>query len=380
MPQSPPAVVTPSVLRWARESLGLTVEEAAHRIGIKNVAKLEAAEVGEAFLTMRQAEAAAQAYERPLAALFLPEPPTEEALEAQFRRLPGAPALPWPPAMRSLSRRIRSRQEAAAELYDSLDEEPPWPSLEIRYDDDPEAVAATVRKLLGITLEEQRLWVDPSGYTPLREWVDAIEVLGVLVMQDGTLEVDDMRGFASTHPAVPAVIVNTKDDPRARAFTALHELGHLIRVTAGRATGPETEEWCNTFASAVLMPAREYATDFRGHVGALLRRIDAVALEYGVTPLAAAVRASRLRLASHDDLDDVIEAIKARSADREGGEGGGGNYYLTTVARLGPSYIQLVFSALDNQALTYPAASGLLGVKVNNFGNLRERLRARATG
>lgn len=379
MPQSPPAVVTPSVLRWARESLGLTLEDAAHRVGV-NVSKLGSAEVGDAFLTMRQAEAAARVYERPLAALFLPEPPVEEPLEAQFRRLPGAPALPWPPAMRSLSRRIRSRQEAAADLYDALDDEPPWRSLEITYDDHPEAMAASVRDLLGITLEEQHSWLDRSGYTPLREWVDAIEELGVLVMQDGTLEVDDMRGFASTHPEVPAVVVNTKDDPRARAFTALHELGHLIRVAAGHATGPQTEEWCNALASAVLMPASAYAADFRVQASSLLRRVDLVAMRYGVTSFAAAVRASRLQLAPRNELDDVIEQIKRRSAERDEGEGGGGNYYLTTVVRLGPSYIQLVLSALDNQVLTYPGAAGLLGVKVNNFGNLRDRVRARATG
>jgi hypothetical protein len=43
-------------------------------------------------------------YGRPLAALFLPEPPEEAPQEAQFRRLPGAPAPPWPPAMHLLAR------------------------------------------------------------------------------------------------------------------------------------------------------------------------------------------------------------------------------------------------------------------------------------
>ena len=60
--------------------------------------KLEEAERGEAYLTLRQAEAVARLYERPLAALFLPEPPREEPPEAQFRRLPGAPEPPWPQA------------------------------------------------------------------------------------------------------------------------------------------------------------------------------------------------------------------------------------------------------------------------------------------
>lgn len=81
MPQSPPAYVTPSALRWARESIGYELEEAASRVGV-SPAKLQDAERGEAYLTLRQAEAVARLYERPLAALFLPEPPREEPPEA----------------------------------------------------------------------------------------------------------------------------------------------------------------------------------------------------------------------------------------------------------------------------------------------------------
>jgi Zn-dependent peptidase ImmA (M78 family)/DNA-binding XRE family transcriptional regulator len=380
VPQTPPAVVTPSALRWARESIGYGLEEAAQRIGV-SAEKLAAAERGDDYLTLRQAEEAARRYERPLAALFVSEPPVEEPPEAQFRRLPGAPAPPWPHEMRALAKRVRDRQRAATDLYALLDEEPPWPLVAIEYVDDPEALAAQARYVLGIALRDQRQWHDTHGYRPLRAWVDAIEALGVLVMQDGSLPVHDLRGFASTDEVAPAIVVNTNDDPRARAFTVVHELGHLLRIKAGRPTGPTTEQWCNDFASGVLMPHEPFARDLRAaDTRQLLQAIDSTALTYGVTPYAAAVRAARLRLVPNDEIDAVIEAIRERSRRREdeAPERGGGNYYLTTVTRLGPSFIQLVFSALDSQALSYPAAAGLLGVKVNNFSRLRERAQERA--
>jgi Zn-dependent peptidase ImmA (M78 family)/transcriptional regulator with XRE-family HTH domain len=380
VPQSPPAFVTPSALRWARESIGYELEEAAERIGV-SAEKLAAAERGEAYLTLRQAEEAARRYERPLAALFVSEPPVEETPEAQFRRLPGAPAPPWPREMRALAKRIRGRQAAAVDLYDALDDDPPWPAVAIDYVEDPEALAVRAREALGIALDEQRQWRDRSGYLPLRAWVDAIESLGVLVMQDGSLPVSDLRGFASSHVLVPAIVVNTNDDPRARAFTAVHELGHLLRIRAGRPTGPTTEQWCNDFASGVLMPGEPFARDLReaGRGQHLLEAVDDTALVYGVTAYAAAVRTARLQLAPRGEIDAVIEEIQERyrRQDEEAPEGGGGNYYLTTVTRLGPSFIQLVFSALDRQAVSYPAAAGLLGVKVNNFDRLRERAQAR---
>lgn len=383
VPRSLPAFITPASLRWARESIGYDLEDAARRIGVR-VEKLERAERGEDHLTLRQAETAARSYERPLAALFLPEPPEEEPVEAQFRRLPGAPQPPWPHEMLALARRVRERQAAAAELYDVLEERPTWEVLEVEYAENPSDFAVRVRDVLQIALSEQRAWRDPTGYRPLREWVDAVEALGVLVMQDGTMRVEEMRGFASTHASVPAIVVNTNDDPRARAFTVVHELGHLFRVRAGRESIPPTqasEQWCNELATAVLMPQDAFVASFRRESGQLLRIVDALALDYAVTPHAVTVRVARLELAPQHAVDDVLEAIAERAAaSREGESGGGGNYYSTMVGRLGPAFIELVFSAVDRQALSYPAASGLLGVKVNNFAKLRDRTAERGIG
>jgi transcriptional regulator with XRE-family HTH domain len=176
--QSPPAFLTPAALRWARETTGYSLDEAATKVGVASE-KLEAAESGEGHLTMRQAEAAAKTYHRPIATLLLPTPPAEEPLEAQFRRLPDAPPLPWPADMRVLARRVRDRQDAALELDELLEEGPPWRSLAIEYTDDTELLAARAREELRIDLTEQQSWRDSSGFRPLREWVDAVESLGV---------------------------------------------------------------------------------------------------------------------------------------------------------------------------------------------------------
>jgi Zn-dependent peptidase ImmA (M78 family) len=372
------AHVTPEVLRWARESVGYDVEDAAARIGV-NPEKLEGAESGDLMLTLRQAERAATVYDRPLAALFMPEPPSEEPQEAQFRRLPGAPEPPWPPEMQLLARRVRDRQEAAVELYEALDEPPPWTEVTENLTVVGRTIPEYVRHLLEVGFQEQTEWRDPSGYKPLRAWVDAVESWGILVMQDGSMPVEMMRGFAAPHPQVPVIVVNTQDDARARAFTIIHELGHLYLAALGQPVGPETEPWCDDFAGEVLMPRgwmENVLTDLRGREP--LDTIDALALRFGVTPYAAAVRVSKAGLWDQPVIDEVIQAIRDRPArDR----GGGGDYYWTQIGRLGPSFIRLVFTALDGQAVTYPAAASLLGgVKVSNFDKLRDYLGRRGQG
>jgi Zn-dependent peptidase ImmA (M78 family)/DNA-binding XRE family transcriptional regulator len=369
------AYLTPAVLRWARESVGYSIEEAAERIGIRPD-KLQAAETGADRITLRQAEKAAAVYDRPLAALFLPAAPVEELQEQQFRRLPGAPQPPWPPAMQLLVRRVQDRQDAAVELYETLDDEPPWPGTLEVMSVAGAAIPDVARHLLGITLGEQTSWHDPSGYTPLRHWTDAVEALGVLVVQDGTMPVVSMRGFAAMHQQVPVIVVNTQDDARARAFTIIHELGHLYLHALGRAVGPETEEWCDDFAGDVLMPRDALAAAITlERERSPLESIDGIALNFGVTPLAATVRLARTQLWSQQVVDDVVKGIRRRGPRSQST---GGNYYRTQIGRLSPTFARLVFTALDSQAVTSPAASTLLGgVKVSNFTKLREYLNQR---
>lgn len=368
------AHLPPETLKWARESTGYSTRDAADKLGLWRW-QIEAAELGESLLTLRQAETLAKFYERPLAALFLPSPPAEEPQEAQFRRLPGAPEPPWPPDIVKLIRRVRRRQVAADEILDALEEPPAWVATArqvSRYE--RASLASKMRELLGVALSEQLMWNDPDGYTGLRAWVDAVEALGVFVMQHGA-PVSVMRGFAAVHPTVPGIVVNSKDDARARAFTVVHELGHLALASTGARVGPAMEAWCEEFAGNVLMPAGALSDQFNRTSGSAEQRIDQLALAFGVTPLAAAVRVARTGLLSQTAADVVIDMIRARPARVRSS---GGNFYRNKITWLGPRFVRLVLEAADSQAVTLSGAAGLLEAKVNQFQRLRETLDQRA--
>src|SRR5690349_10992434 len=79
---------TPSVLRWARERAGLSLEAAAGAIG-RTAEVLAAWESGDAAPTYRQlADLAHRVYKRPVAVFFFPSPPTEAVIASEFRTLP----------------------------------------------------------------------------------------------------------------------------------------------------------------------------------------------------------------------------------------------------------------------------------------------------
>lgn len=338
------------------------------RVGVA-AARLAAAESGDTRLTLNQARKAADVYGRPFAALFLPEAPIEDPVEVQFRRFRDAPALPWPPAMRALARRVPAIQEDAVELFAALEEEPSWPSIAdfFQSTDDVENLAARLREEVGVSLEDQKAAarVDLQGFRAFRVWREAIEDSGLLVLQDGSLELDDMRGFASPHARVPAIILNTNDDVRARLFTLIHELAHLFWLQAD-------ESRCDAFAAAVLTPAEPFMFDFaRAASRSLLEKIDALARLYAVTPDATAVRVGWLRLAPWPDVQEAREEISGRAG---GHRALGGNHYRNVVARMGPGFVGRVLGAVTQGALSELAAARLLGVRVVGLPSLRKEI------
>jgi transcriptional regulator with XRE-family HTH domain len=124
MARTPSAPVAPALLRWARESFGISLEEAAKKQGIKPE-RLAGWEAGEDAPTVAQLRKAAATYRRPLAVFFLSEPPKDFQALRDFRRPRRAAERSWSPPLRLAVRRAYEQQEAAAELFRLLGEELP---------------------------------------------------------------------------------------------------------------------------------------------------------------------------------------------------------------------------------------------------------------
>ena len=353
------AFTTPDVLRWAREAAGYAPSLAARKVGVSEDVLL-AAERGDHFLTLRQAELAAAAYGRSLALLMSPEPPQEPSVEVKYRRLRGAPRPPWSPELIKLEREIRDQQDATVDLWAALGEQPPWHEAKERLQLPRLPEAAYVAHLLGLEPFALRAPEPRNIWHSRRVVVRAAEWAGVLVIRCPVPDVG-VRGFVLPHAEVPAIYVNSAEDPRAQAFTVMHEFAHLLLDTAGE-TRDDEERWCEQYAGSVLMPEPEFA-DLFASVGA--RGIEWVAFQFGVTPGAAATRAAYLGLTPWSSAREIL----ARRYSGPRVSGGNGNQ--RKVARLSPTFTDLVLAAADSSAVTLAAASRLLRTKVEDFPKLR---------
>lgn len=104
------ALVTPSVIKWARDKAGYDVGTAAQKIG-RPSPEIEAWEDGSLRPTLPQARKAAEVYRRSLAVFYLPKPPRDFGTLRDFRHLPGDQPREYSPELALLVRRVWGRQE-----------------------------------------------------------------------------------------------------------------------------------------------------------------------------------------------------------------------------------------------------------------------------
>lgn len=260
------AIVKPALLRWARETTGMNVDDAAPKIGVKPD-RLRDWEEGRLRPSVPQLRNAARVYKRPFAVFFLSEPPPQPEPPHDFRRFPDEEVPATSPALAFAMRRARRRHTVALELFDELEIAPRQLALHASIEDDPERVAARIRDWLGVSLEEQMRW--RTEHAALNGWIAACEAHDILVFQTSDVSLDEMRGFSLSETLLPVVVLNAADLPRARAFTLLHEVAHLV-VNVGGLCDPQRarhrprtpdegfEVFCNHVAGAVLVPSDSF--------------------------------------------------------------------------------------------------------------------------
>ena len=124
---SEPIPVNPDMLKWARETAGLGVDDVVTKMKRKRVTAetVLSWENGEDSPSYAQLERIAyEIYKRPLALFFFPEPPQEETPKQSFRTLPDYAIERLPARLRFLIRKARVMQLNLAELYDNANPAP----------------------------------------------------------------------------------------------------------------------------------------------------------------------------------------------------------------------------------------------------------------
>lgn len=377
--------VQPSVLRWARTTAGLSVDEAARRIGVRP-RRIEEWESEELDPTINQLRTAARAYDRPLAALFLSQPPQNEEIFdlPDFRRpsaVGGESAF-----LRRAILRARRQQDALQEVIEEGSEMamPTATPIEINPDDPASESGKTIRKALGLKALPARTVGNPD--LMLRLLVRKVEDLGYLVIQVQRVPVEEMRGFSLAGGPAPVIALNGADWPRGKIFTLIHELAHVGTRTSGlcdlsRESRQPEERYCDAVAAAALMPASAFRAAAAGVDPGDLRGLRDLAQLFGVSAEASLLRMVNLKLATWDQYFDMKAEFRDAYAKYKQDERDANAdkdapiFYQLKVRDLGRPFIRTVLRAHDDGAISARDVTNLLELSYDKLPKL-----AAATG
>lgn len=369
-----------SVLRWARESQGYSVDEVASRLK-RDPAEIAAWEAGEASPTYVQLETLAyKVYKRPLAVFFLPEPPAEPEPEREFRTLPEYDLESLSADTRYQIRFAHALQLSLRELLEGANpaERVIFRDIQLSLQDNVQSAAEGVREYLGIPLETQQEW--RSSDVALKAWRNAIEDVGVFVFKHAFKE-KQISGFCLLDAEFPIIYLNNSTAKTRQVFSLFHELAHLLFHVNGiskfdlayirQLHPPERriEQFCNAFAAELLLPSADFDLQLRG-----IRRIDDASVErlarrYCVSREVVLRRLLDKGLVSQENYEEKAGEWTAQAEERDSD---GGNYYATQAAYLGERYLQLVLGKHYQGRLTIEQVAEYLGVKPKNVPGLEE--------
>ena len=385
MRAEPVVGVQPSVIRWARESMGMSIEDVAHKLK-KSSEEVMAWESKDGVSpTYSQLENLAyKVFKRPLAVFFLPAPPDEIPPVREFRTLPHTDLQTLHADTYVQVRKAHAYQLTLKEIFEGKNPSAKKISHEAPLDMQRsiEAQALAVRKALGISLEDQLEW--KSDELALKRWREAVEAQGIFVFK-APFKQKDISGFCLLDADFPLIYLNNSTTKTRQIFSLLHELAHLLFNVSGISkfeasyvnrlpmAERKIEQFCNKVAAEILIPSADFIQQIAGFPGNAESVQDHLyanlASRYGVSREAVLRRLL--------DMERVSQAFYEQKAKFWAGQkkgGTGGDWYASQNTYLSERFAREVIGRHYRNQISVEQASEFLGIKAKNFSGLEQRI------
>ena len=385
MKAEPVVGVQPSVIRWARESMGMSIEDVAHKLKKSSEEVMAWESEGGASPTYSQLENLAyRVFKRPLAVFFLPAPPDEISPVREFRTLPDTDLQSLHADTFLHVRKAHAYQLTLKEIFDGSNPSGRqiWKQAPLSMQLSVEAQALTVRKALGISLEDQLAW--KSDELALKRWREAVEAQGIFVFK-APFKQKDISGFCLLDTDLPLIYLNNSTTKTRQIFSLLHELAHLLINVSGISkfetsyvnrlpmAERKIEQFCNKVAAEILIPSADFIQQIAGFLGDAELVQDHLyanlANRYGVSR-----EAVLRRLLDMGRVSQAFYEQKAKFWASQKKAAAGGDWYASQNTYLSERFAREVIGRHYQNKISVEQASEFLGIKAKNFSGLEQRI------
>lgn len=367
----------PKIFSWARNRLGLSIEELAHELK-KEPQEIRLWESGEKGISYTTLSILAYSYFKiPIAVFFFPEPPDIENPIKKFRRLPNYEFEKLTLDTRKKMLLAQSYQNSLVELFEGNSN---YDAIHRRlnpHDYTLHDLAAEIRKRLGITLQTQfKFKYQDEAF---KAWRVALEKAGIFCFKDSFKD-RSISGFCLIDAQFPVIMINNSNSFTRQTFTLFHELGHILFGVNGvtdidesyidhmATSDKKIEIRCNQLASEVLVPTDSFESDVEYYRDIGFEMIPELAHKYSVSReviLRKLLSNNVVKKADYERLS--AEWNKDYLRDRQ--KRTGGNPYLTKISYLGEGFSKVAFKQYRNRKIDKATLAGHLNVKARNLDN-----------
>ncbi len=389
-----PIDVNPHILVWARKTSGLSLGEAAPKLGLMTSARTTATdqlgemESGQKKPTRKQLRKMAKVYRRPLLAFYMAEPPKAAPLGIDFRQSSETRSAHENALLDALLRDVSARQGA---VRDILADDDNFGQVDfvnsVTVSDGVENAVAKISSVLDFDNRDQVLRTGKPRdlFENLRTSAEAVGVFVLVVGDLGSrhsrIQADDFRGYAIADHAAPFIIINAHRDKPAHAFTLVRELARVLLGKTGvsgciSTDSPSTytatvEQFCNDVAAEFLLPNDLFHTDVAdfspGCVNETRRAVESIARRWAVSESIVVYRLNRmgnLTARVHDELwAECQTRRKTRIGQEQDKPAEQSDPFEMKRFQAGNALMKLVHEKVRTKELSYTKAAIILDTK-----------------
>lgn len=234
--------------------------------------------------------------------------------------------------------------------------------------------AERIRSFLDVDNARLRIEGSDDYY---RAWRLLLEKKDVIVLEKSRLNIGS-EGLCLFYETLPMIVIMTSGQTASRKlFTLIHELVHLgLRhsILDGHILESDRtiERYCNEVAGNVLVPISIIQNIYKNDIP-LNENIRKIRKETKASFSAIAIQLKIVGKITQKELDSYFEDLNAKN-DQSGGFGRSDKKY-TTYNHFGKVYLQQVFSAVWEDALSLGGAMRILGIqKMSDLEHLEKKV------
>src|SRR3989344_1896696 len=256
--------IEPSILKYARYLSGYSIEDASKKLKIEEE-RLRKLEEEKTSITLGKIRKMSEVYKMPLVYFLLQKAPQDAMIPKDFRIVYASETSEFSHEVMTAVRKARYAQSIVQDLQDG---EIKYAFKSVGLGDDLEKAATDFLSLLSVSPAEKKKWSTPA--LTLRGWKDAVERLGIFVLQQ-SLQKDDVSAFCLADEKPYIIMLNSAEHENRRIFSLFHEIGHILLHQSGVCTPDnfsrnsyeytKVEKFCNQFAASVLVPVSGFKSN-----------------------------------------------------------------------------------------------------------------------